>query len=571
MSPATFRPPDGPQKIANEGGEETAVIVRKQSAMDGTKGRFPRLLITALLLIGVAVAPASSQETPATVTNPRGKERGGLLPSRAGSVRRRNRRVPVVIPSVAAPIAVGADISTSDKPLLATASVLGRSDEDLVLGLPDGGIAISDGNSEKGTVVRLPAPKGAVRAVAADRDTVWWVAGSDDVVYEFRRKERRLLSFAAGAAALPDAAPWIGRLSPWKNGVVLLGAGPSAGEVRILDGASGRLQEPAEILPADVAAALNGATALLASDPARSAATLATMRTDAEGTHIAVFSGRMDGAGWRARGTLTAGSDLASGAVHLTPYGIAWLEGQGRSMSAMQAWTLLGDDALAAYGAATFGDGGIVDVSIRPDRISLGGSGVWTTDGRRLIHHLSGSDTAFVYLPWNGGTLKILDLLADRDGIWLATDKGVRRIVPGKPDAAKGYDGYARVRLGPAEVAPTTDRDQRLADEVTGWMGVPYLYGGNDKKGVDCSGFVGAVCRVCGVNLPRTSGDIANAGRKVVDELRYGDILCYPGHVALYVGNGKTAEAKGTRTEPGTVTNATIWTRTPTTVRRVLP
>jgi cell wall-associated NlpC family hydrolase len=165
---------------------------------------------------------------------------------------------------------------------------------------------------------------------------------------------------------------------------------------------------------------------------------------------------------------------------------------------------------------------------------------------------------------------RIGDLLADRDGVWLATDRGVRRLVPGIPDAVRGYDGYVRVRLGPPESAPASDRDQRLADEVAGWLGVPYRYGGNDKSGVDCSGFVCAVCRTCGVELPRTSEEIAHAGRKVVDELRYGDILCFPGHVALYIGNGMTAEAQGTRTEPGAVANASIWNRTPTTIRRVL-
>jgi hypothetical protein len=426
-------------------------------------------------------------------------------------------------------------------------------------------------------VVRLPTPKGAVRALATDRDTIWWVAGSDDAVYAFRRKERRLVTFAAGAVAPADSdsanpvTPWIAGLAPWKNGVVLLGAGPSAGVVRFLDETSGRLREPSEVLPSDATEALNGANVLLASDPVRDIAALAAVRTDGDGTHIAVFSGRTDGSGWRARGVLTAGSDLADGAVQLTPYGIAWLEQGGGSSPAMQAWTLLGDGAPAAYGTATFGAGGMVGVPIQPARISLGGSGAWTTDGRRVAHHVSVADTTFVYLPWNGGADRILDLLADRDGVYLATDKGVRRIVPGKPDAAKGYDGYVRVRLGASDAAPASDRDLRLADEVQGWMGVPYHYGGNDKSGVDCSGFVCAVCRVCGVNLPRTSSEIASAGRKVMDELRYGDILCYPGHVALYIGDGKTAEAQGSRSEPGSVTNATIWSRTPTTIRRVLP
>ena len=90
-----------------------------------------------------------------------------------------------------------------------------------------------------------------------------------------------------------------------------------------------------------------------------------------------------------------------------------------------------------------------------------------------------------------------------------------------------------------------------LYAEVNGWMGVPYKYGGNDRRGVDCSAFVGAVVKsVYGVTLHRTANemlrDVELVGTK---QLREGDILFFTNsngkvsHVGIYLKDGLFAHA----------------------------
>ncbi len=100
------------------------------------------------------------------------------------------------------------------------------------------------------------------------------------------------------------------------------------------------------------------------------------------------------------------------------------------------------------------------------------------------------------------------------------------------------------------------------------YLGVPYVYGGSSPRGFDCSGLVQYVYRQNGVSLPRTSGAQAGVGRGVsLSNAQPGDIVCYPGHVAIYIGGGKVIHSPypGRRVE---VANANMMRIT--TVRRVL-
>lgn len=86
-----------------------------------------------------------------------------------------------------------------------------------------------------------------------------------------------------------------------------------------------------------------------------------------------------------------------------------------------------------------------------------------------------------------------------------------------------------------------------VLEEALRYVGViPYVWGGTDlSSGVDCSGFICAVYSRFGVDLWGVRTDLYLAGVEVpsIEEAKAGDILCYPGHVAIYDGNGGRVHA----------------------------
>lgn len=77
------------------------------------------------------------------------------------------------------------------------------------------------------------------------------------------------------------------------------------------------------------------------------------------------------------------------------------------------------------------------------------------------------------------------------------------------------------------------------------FVGNPYKAGGTSlTNGADCSGFTQSVYAKFGISLPRTSGAQASVGRGVsYSEAKAGDLICYSGHVAIYIGGGKIVHA----------------------------
>lgn len=82
------------------------------------------------------------------------------------------------------------------------------------------------------------------------------------------------------------------------------------------------------------------------------------------------------------------------------------------------------------------------------------------------------------------------------------------------------------------------------------FKGNPYRYGGSSlTHGTDCSGFVMSVYRHFGYKLPHSSSAIARKGKKVAyKNKKPGDIICYYGHVAIYIGGNKIIHASNRKT-----------------------
>ena len=104
---------------------------------------------------------------------------------------------------------------------------------------------------------------------------------------------------------------------------------------------------------------------------------------------------------------------------------------------------------------------------------------------------------------------------------------------------------------------------------ATNFVGNPYVFGGNSlTEGTDCSGFVSLVYSHFGVSLPRSYYALQSSGQAVsYENAQPGDIICYPGHVAIYMGGGRIVHAS-TPSSGICYGNATY--RTITMVRRVL-
>lgn len=77
------------------------------------------------------------------------------------------------------------------------------------------------------------------------------------------------------------------------------------------------------------------------------------------------------------------------------------------------------------------------------------------------------------------------------------------------------------------------------------FVGNPYVSGGNSlTNGTDCSGFVNLVHAHFGISTPRQSGALAGGGRAVSDsDKQPGDVVCYAGHVGIYIGNNQIVHA----------------------------
>lgn len=129
---------------------------------------------------------------------------------------------------------------------------------------------------------------------------------------------------------------------------------------------------------------------------------------------------------------------------------------------------------------------------------------------------------------------------AERKAAEEAAAAARRAAQPSSSSSSSGSSAPAR-----SYTPPSGGNGGAVASYASQFVGNPYVYGGTSlTNGADCSGFVMSVYAAFGVSLPHSSSAMRGVGYEVSQaDMQPGDILCYSGHVAIYVGNNTIVHA----------------------------
>ncbi|MBO6240838.1 MAG: C40 family peptidase [Butyrivibrio sp.] len=134
----------------------------------------------------------------------------------------------------------------------------------------------------------------------------------------------------------------------------------------------------------------------------------------------------------------------------------------------------------------------------------------------------------------------------------LAKEKAAREAAnaAAKSNTSK-TSGSSSYNAASSYTTATSSIGSAVAQFAQQFVGNPYVYGGTSlTNGADCSGFVMSVYANFGVSLPHSSGADRSVGSAVdgLANAQPGDIICYSGHVAIYIGNGQIVHASTAKT-----------------------
>lgn len=134
---------------------------------------------------------------------------------------------------------------------------------------------------------------------------------------------------------------------------------------------------------------------------------------------------------------------------------------------------------------------------------------------------------------------------------------------------ASSQSPQGKKTYAPANSFTSGSIGDRIIQYALQFVGNPYVYGGTSlTQGADCSGFIFRIYRDFGYTIPRSGTAMRNIGTEVsYENARAGDIVCYPGHVALYMGNGQIVHASTARTG---IKTGNVFYKQFITIRRVL-
>jgi cell wall-associated NlpC family hydrolase len=141
------------------------------------------------------------------------------------------------------------------------------------------------------------------------------------------------------------------------------------------------------------------------------------------------------------------------------------------------------------------------------------------------------------------------------DATWTVAPVEVTGSKPAPPPApverraVTGSRSSERTAPAAAAVSAPSVSGNAVLNIAVRYVGVPYVRGGSTPAGFDCSGFTQYVFAQLGISLPRSSAAQRYAGTVVsADQAQPGDLIWWPGHVGIYMGNGQHIAAR----QPGT-------------------
>lgn len=144
----------------------------------------------------------------------------------------------------------------------------------------------------------------------------------------------------------------------------------------------------------------------------------------------------------------------------------------------------------------------------------------------------------------------VVQPVAPRNQVAAASRAGVRQAPAAgtTQQAAAAAQPQAQAAAAPQPAAGSAFGQQVVAIAMR-YVGTPYVFGGNTPAGFDCSGFTQYVYGQLGISLPRTTEGQRGAGYVVpASQARPGDLMYWPGHVGIYLGNGQHIAARNPST-----------------------
>lgn len=141
--------------------------------------------------------------------------------------------------------------------------------------------------------------------------------------------------------------------------------------------------------------------------------------------------------------------------------------------------------------------------------------------------------------------------LQEEENAIIKAEEERRKAAAAKDQTSNSSQSVSSDKRGAKTVPPATGSSGAdIARYACQFVGNPYVLGGTSlTDGADCSGFTWAVYKQYGYSIPRNSYGQRSAGRGVsYEEAQPGDLICYAGHVALYLGGGRIVHASTART-----------------------